>query len=265
MLITLAEQAAAGGAAGGLFSIESLVAFLTLASLEIVLGIDNIVFIAILTGRLPKEKQGRVRQIGLLLAMGMRIGLLLGISWVMGLTKTLFTVLEHAITGKDLVLIVGGLFLVGKATYEVHHRLEEHEAPGDPTSPARSKLHSVSAILFQIVLLDIVFSLDSVITAVGMAKQIEIMIAAVVAAVLVMMLFAGKISRFIEHHPTLKMLALAFLLLIGVMLVADGLHHHIPKGYIYFAMAFSLGVEILNIRASKKRKHTSHDASAASA
>ncbi len=237
-----------------LMTTENLIAFLTLAGLEIVLGIDNIVFIAILTGRLPKEKQGRVRQIGLLLAMGMRIGLLLAIAWVMSLTKPLFSVLEHTITGKDLVLILGGLFLIAKATYEIHHRIDDHTAPGSPDSPRRSKMHSVSAILTQIVLLDIVFSLDSVITAVGMAKQISIMVAAVVTAVIVMMVFAGKISRFIEKHPTMKMLALSFLILIGVVLVADGFHQHISKGYVYFAMAFSLGVEMLNIWAGANKK-----------
>jgi len=233
-----------------LMTTENLIAFLTLAGLEIVLGIDNIVFIAILTGRLPKEKQAKVRQLGLLLAMGMRIALLLAISWVMSLTQPLFTVLEHTITGKDLVLIIGGLFLIAKATYEIHHRIDDHSAPGSPDSPKRSRMHTVPAIITQIVLLDIVFSLDSVITAVGMAKRIEIMIAAVVVAVIVMMVFAGKISRFIEKHPTMKMLALSFLILIGVVLVADGFHQHISKGYVYFAMAFSLGVEMLNIRVS---------------
>ena len=227
-----------------LFTSENAIALLTLASLEIVLGIDNIVFISILVGKLPAAQQANARRIGLLLAMGMRIALLLAISWVMGLTAPLFSVLQQEFTGRDLILLVGGLFLVAKATWEIHDKLEgdEHGEGG-----ARVAASFVS-ILTQIVLLDIVFSLDSVITAVGMAKHIEIMIAAVVIAVAVMMIFAGAISAFIERHPTLKMLALSFLLLIGVVLVADGLGQHVSKGYIYFAMAFSLFVEILNIR-----------------
>jgi predicted tellurium resistance membrane protein TerC len=226
-----------------LFTSENAIALATLASLEIVLGIDNIVFISILTGKLPQERQAAARRIGLLLAMGMRIALLLAISWVMGLTATLFTLFQHAFTGRDLILLVGGLFLVAKATWEIHDKLEGgHGERGGP------KAASFGAILVQITLLDIVFSLDSVITAVGMARHVEIMIAAVVIAVLVMMIFAGPIGAFIERHPTLKMLALSFLLLIGVMLMADGFGQHVSKGYIYFAMAFSLFVEVLNIR-----------------
>jgi predicted tellurium resistance membrane protein TerC len=226
-----------------LLTSESLIALATLTSLEIVLGIDNIVFISILTGKLPLERQAAARQIGLTLAMGMRIALLLAISWVMGLTETLFTVFDHGFTGRDLILLIGGLFLVAKATWEIHDKLEGglHEA-------GVAKTASFAAILVQIALLDIVFSLDSVITAVGMAKHVEIMIAAVVIAVLVMMVFAGRISIFIEKHPTFKMLALSFLLLIGVILIADGFGQHVSKGYIYFAMAFSLFVEVLNIR-----------------
>jgi predicted tellurium resistance membrane protein TerC len=229
-----------------LLTSESLIAFVTLAGLEIVLGIDNIVFLSILTAKLPKERQGSARKIGLLLAMAMRIVLLLAISWVMGLTRTLFTVLEQEFSGRDLILLVGGLFLLAKATWEIHDKLE-----GGPHEQHGRAAASFAAILVQIVLLDAVFSLDSVITAVGMAKHVEIMIAAVVVAVLVMMAFAGYIGAFIERHPTMKILALSFLLLIGVVLIADGFGQHIHKGYIYSAMAFSLFVEILNIRFRK--------------
>jgi predicted tellurium resistance membrane protein TerC len=227
-----------------LFTSENLIALLTLSSLEIVLGIDNIVFISILVSKLPQDQQASARRVGLLLAMGMRIALLLAITWVMGLTKPLFTLIEHAFTGRDLILLVGGLFLVAKATWEIHDKLEG-AAHGPGTKPAAA---SYGAILVQIMLLDIVFSLDSVITAVGMARRIEVMIAAVVIAVLVMMMAAGRISSFIERHPTMKMLALSFLLLIGVVLIADGFGQHVSKGYIYFAMAFSLFVEVLNLR-----------------
>jgi len=232
-----------------LLTSENLIALLTLASLEIVLGIDNIVFISILVGKLPAAQQASARRIGLLLAMGMRIALLLAITWVMGLTAPLFEVLQHAFTGRDLILLLGGLFLVAKATWEIHDKLEgeTHDASG---AKARARF---ATILTQIVLLDIVFSLDSVITAVGMAQHLEIMIAAVMIAVGVMLVFAGAISGFIERHPTLKMLALSFLLLIGVVLVADGFGQHVSKGYIYFAMAFSLFVEILNIRIRKPK------------
>ena len=225
---------------------EGAIAFLTLATLEIVLGIDNIVFISILTGKLPEEQRPRARFVGLALAMGMRIGLLFAISWVMGLTETLFEVAGHGISGRDLILLLGGLFLIGKATFEIHERLE-----GGHHGKEGGKVASFGAILVQIALLDIVFSLDSVITAVGMAKHIEIMIAAVVVAVLVMMIFAGPVSRFIERHPTMKILALSFLILIGVMLVAESFGKHIEKGYIYFAMAFSLLVELVNMRLRK--------------
>ena len=225
-----------------LSSSENWVAFLTLASLEIVLGIDNIVFISILTSKLPKERQGSARKIGLMLAMGMRILLLLAISWVMGLTTVLFSPFGHDLSGRDLILLIGGLFLVGKATWEIHDKLE-----GGKHGEAGVKAASYGAILVQILLLDMVFSLDSVITAVGMAKHIEIMIAAVVASVGVMLVFAGWISEFIERHPTMKVLALSFLLLIGVVLMADGLGQHISKGYIYSAMAFSLFVEVINM------------------
>jgi predicted tellurium resistance membrane protein TerC len=228
-----------------LFSSENLIALLTLSSLEIVLGIDNIVFISILVGKLPRERQAQARQIGLLLAMGMRIALLLAISWVIGLTEPLFsiTLIDHAFSGRDLILLFGGLFLVAKATWEIHDKLE-----GSEHGQAAPRAASFGAILVQIMLLDIVFSLDSVITAVGMAREVAIMVTAVVIAVLVMMVFAARISAFIERHPTMKMLALSFLLLIGVVLIADGFGQHVSKGYIYFAMAFSLFVELLNLR-----------------
>jgi len=225
------------------------IAFLTLAGLEIVLGIDNIVFISILVGKLPADRQPAAYRIGLALAMVMRILLLLSLSWVMGLTEPLFTVplLGTVLAGRDLVLIVGGLFLVAKSTHEIHDRLEGREGGKSARVAA-----SYGAVLAQIMLLDIVFSLDSVITAVGMVRQVGVMIAAVVAAVLVMMVFARPIGDFVGRHPTMKMLALAFLVAIGVMLIADGCGHHVPKGYIYFAMAFSLFVEMLNLRAGHR-------------
>lgn len=228
----------------GLFTSENLVALLTLTALEIVLGIDNVVFISILAGKLPTARQASARRLGLLLAMGMRILLLFAITWVMGLTRTLFTVLGNPFDGRDMILLLGGFFLVGKATWEIHDKLEG--SPHDVA--AKAGRVSFGSVLIQIMLLDIVFSLDSVITAVGMARRIEVMIAAVVVAVLVMMVFAGRISAFIERHPTMKMLALSFLLLIGVVLIADGFGQHVSKGYIYSAMAFSLFVEVLNLR-----------------
>ena len=238
-----------------LFTSENLIALLTLSSLEIVLGIDNIVFISILVGKLPRAQQAKARQIGLLLAMGMRIALLLAISWVMGLTEPLFTIaaLGQEFSGRDLILLFGGLFLVGKATWEIHDKLEgaEHGA-------SAPRVAGFAAILVQIVLLDIVFSLDSVITAVGMAREIAVMITAVVIAVLVMMVFAARIAAFIERHPTMKMLALSFLLLIGVVLIADGFGQHVSKGTIYFAMAFSLFVEILNLRLRRGKEAPVH-------
>ena len=230
---------------------QAWIAFLTLAALEIVLGIDNIVFISILVGKLPAHRQARAYRIGLGLAMVMRILLLLSLSWIMGLTEPLFTLplMGRPITGRDLVLIVGGLFLVAKSTHEIHDRLEGHE--GEKSARVAA---SYGAVLAQIMALDIVFSLDSVITAVGMVRQVGIMIAAVVAAVLVMMVFAKAIGDFVARRPTIKMLALAFLLAIGVMLIADGFGHHVPKGYIYFAMAFSLFVEMLNLKAGHREE-----------
>ena len=227
------------------------IAFLTLAGLEIVLGIDNIVFISILVGKLPKSQQAGAYRIGLGLAMVMRILLLLSLSWVMGLTKPLFTlpILGNEIAGRDLVLIIGGLFLVGKSTHEIHDKLEGQEGERSARVGA-----SYVSVMVQIMLLDIVFSLDSVITAVGMVQQVGVMVAAVIVAVLVMMLFARAIGNFVMQHPTIKMLALAFLVAIGVMLMADGFGHHVPKGYLYSAMAFSLFVEMLNLRAGHREK-----------
>ncbi len=226
-----------------LFTPESLIAFLTLASLEIVLGIDNVIFIAILAGRLPENQRDKARKIGLLLALVSRILLLFCISWVMTLTTPLFSLLGHPVSGRDLILLIGGLFLLAKATTEIHHKLEGQEA-----ASKKANATSFGSVLVQIALLDIVFSLDSVITAVGMVKHISIMIAAVLVSVGVMLAFSGAIVRFIEKHPTFKMLALSFLMMIGVMLVAEGMGKHIEKGYIYFAMGFSLLVEILNTK-----------------
>ncbi len=234
-----------------LLTTENAIALLTLTSLEIVLGVDNIVFISILCGKLPPEQRARGRQLGLALAMVMRILLLLSISWVMGLTETWFTVLGKAVSGRDLILFGGGLFLLAKATWEIHDKLEG--AVSEEVKGRRASYAGFAAVLAQIALLDLVFSLDSVITAVGMAQAIEIMVAAVVISVLVMMTFAGMISRFVERHPTVKMLALSFLILIGAMFVAEGFGTHVNKGYIYFAMAFSLGVEMLNIRLRSAR------------
>ena len=234
-----------------LLTVENLIAFLTLSALEIVLGIDNIVFIAIISNALPEHIQSRARRIGLLLAMGTRILLLLGITWVMGLTAPLFGVLGHVVTGRDLVLLVGGLFLIAKSTFEIHEKTEPH----DPHRPEAAKVRGFAAAITQIAILDIVFSLDSVITAVGMSGHVAVMVAAVMAAVAVMMVFADAVSHFVSRHPTVQMLALSFLILIGVFLVAEGLGRHIDRGYIYFAMGFSLLVELLNMRARKASAH----------
>ena len=233
------------------------IGLLTLTVLEIVLGIDNVIFISILAGRLPAEQQGKARTIGLGLAMIMRIALLFSLSWIMRLTAPLFTIdrFDHSVSGRDLILFLGGLFLLAKSTHEIHNKLEGAEGHGSARVAP-----SLGGVLVQIMLLDVVFSLDSVITAVGMVDELGVMIAAVVIAVIVMVIFAGPVSRFVERHPTVKMLALSFLLLIGMALVADGLHQHIPKGYIYGAMAFSVFVEMLNLRAARKappvRLHT---------
>lgn len=218
------------------------IAFLTLTVLEIVLGIDNIVFISILSGKLPVEQQGRARTVGLALAMITRILLLLTLSWVVRLTSPLVTLLNHPISGRDLILIGGGLFLVGKSTREIHHKLEGESRTEVGAYP------SFTSVILQILVLDMVFSLDSVITAVGMVDEVAVMIAAVIAAVAVMLVSAGTIGRFVDRHPTVKMLALSFLLLIGVTLIAEGFGQEISKGYIYFAMGFSVFVEMLNLR-----------------
>lgn len=229
---------------------QAWVALATLAALEIVLGIDNIIFISILVGRLPEHQRAKGRIIGLSLAMATRLMLLVSIAWIMRLTAPFFEILGHPVSGRDLILLGGGLFLLWKAVHEIHQSLEvDHEA--DTKVPV---VASFGAIMVQIAIIDIVFSLDSVITAVGMTDRIGVMVAAVVGAVLIMMVFAGPVSAFVERHPTVKMLALSFLLLIGFTLVAEGLHLHIPKGYIYFAMAFSLGVEALNLRLRKRAR-----------
>jgi predicted tellurium resistance membrane protein TerC len=225
------------------------IALLTLTSLEIVLGVDNVIFVSILAGRLHASEQQRARRLGLFLAMFMRIALLLSLSWMMRLTAPLFTVFSLALSGRDLILGVGGLFLIAKSTHEIHAKLEGEEHHG--ATPVHAKFWSV---IVQIILLDIVFSLDSVITAVGMSNDLAVMVIAVVAAVAVMMVAADAISSFVERHPTVKMLALSFLLLIGFSLLVDGFHQHVPKGYIYFAMAFSVFVEMLNLRMRRRSK-----------
>lgn len=230
-----------------LLTAEAALALVTLTALEIVLGIDNIIFISILAGKLPADSQGRARTIGLALAMGTRILLLLSLTWIMQLTSPLFSIFGQAFSGRDMILGLGGLFLIWKSVKEIHERVEGDEHK-EQTGPDRVTFQGV---LIQIALLDIVFSLDSVITAVGMANQIAVMIAAVVIAVAFMMFAAGPVSRFIEHHPTLKILALSFLLLIGVTLIGESLEFHIPKGYIYFAMAFAVFVEMINLRVRK--------------
>lgn len=222
---------------------ETWIALVTLTVLEIVLGIDNIIFISILSSKLPHDQQAKARTTGLALATITRVLLLLSLTWVMRLTSPLFSVLGNDISGRDLILLLGGLFLIGKSTHEIHDKLEGVE--GESSVKVKAKF---SNIIIQILLLDIVFSLDSVITAVGMANQVGVMIAAVVIAIGVMMLAAGSISSFVERHPTIKMLALSFLLLIGVTLIAEGFHQHISKGYVYFAMAFSVFVEMLNLK-----------------
>jgi len=225
---------------------EAWIAFATLLALEIVLGIDNVVFISILAGKLPANQQAKARYLGLALAMVTRIILLFSISWMVRLTAPLFTVFGVEISGRDLILIVGGLFLIGKSTHEIHQKLE-----GERGQVSARVAPTFTGVIVQILLLDVVFSLDSVITAVGMVNQIGIMVAAVMVAVIVMIGFAGAIGRFVERHPTVKMLALSFLLLIGMTLMAEGFDQHISKGYIYSAMAFSVFVEVLNLRAKK--------------
>jgi predicted tellurium resistance membrane protein TerC len=228
---------------------QSWIALLTLTVLEVVLGIDNIIFISILAGKLPDEQQKRARTIGLLMAMLMRVALLFSIAWIVRLTAPLFTIVGQEISGRDIILLAGGLFLLAKATHEIHEKLE-----GEEGTTISRVMPSLTSVIVQISLLDIVFSLDSVITAVGMAKEVGVMVAAVVIAVGIMLVAANPISKFVNRHPTVKMLALSFLLLIGMSLVAEGLEFHIPKGYVYFAMGFSVLVEVLNIQLRRKTK-----------
>ncbi len=225
------------------------IALATLAALEVVLGIDNIIFLSILVGRLPEHQRARARFLGLSLALVMRVGLLLSIAWVMRLTAPLFAVLGQEISGRDLILIVGGLFLLWKSVHEIHNSLE---GPGDAAHGAAPAVASFGAIMVQIAILDLVFSLDSVITAVGLVDEVSIMIIAVMFAVFVMMVAARPIGEFVDRHPTVKILALSFLVVVGVMLIAEGFDTHVPKGYVYFAMAFSVAVEMLNIRMRRK-------------
>jgi predicted tellurium resistance membrane protein TerC len=234
---------------------ETWIALATLTLLEIVLGIDNIIFISIIASKLPETQQPKARTVGIGLALVARVALLFGITWIVGMTEPLFTVLDHSVSGRDLILFAGGLFLIAKSTSEIHGKIE-----GDEEGELKDRAGSAfGAVLLQIILLDIVFSFDSILTAIGMTQEILIMIVAVIISMLVMMLFAGRISRFIHNHPTLQMLALSFLILIGFMLVLEGFQQHVPKGYIYFAVAFSLGVEVLNINVRRKRKKSSSE------
>ena len=227
---------------------QAWIALLTLTALELVLGIDNIIFISILVDKLPVEKRELARKIGLFMAMFMRIGLLLVLSWIVGLTAPLFTVLQNEFTGRDLILVAGGLVLLWKSAGEIHQLLEGTEGSHSAAVPA-----TFSAVIVQIMIIDLVFSLDSIITAVGMVDEVAIMISAVIASVGLMMVFASSIGRFVSDHPTIKMLALSFLIVVGVVLIADGFEHHVPKGYVYFAMAFSVAVEMLNIRVRRAK------------
>jgi predicted tellurium resistance membrane protein TerC len=229
------------------------IAFATLTALELVLGIDNIIFISILVDKLPEKRREVARRLGLGMAMFMRIGLLLVLAWIIGLTAPLFSVLGQDISGRDLILIGGGLFLLWKSTSEIHQSLEGEEGHSSSTVKA-----TFAAVILQIMVIDLIFSLDSIITAVGMVESLAVMIAAVVASVGLMMLFAGAIGRFVSNHPSIKMLALSFLVAVGVVLIAEGFGHHVPKGYIYFAMAFSLTVEMLNIRMRRRRAAAVH-------
>jgi len=232
---------------------QTWIAFATLTALELVLGIDNIIFISILVDKLPPAARDRARRIGLFMAMFMRVGLLLVLAWVIGLTAPLFALFGHEISGRDVILIAGGLFLLWKSVKEIHQLLEGEE--GAASAGVRA---SFGAVVLQIMVVDLVFSLDSIITAVGMVKQVEVMIAAVIVSVALMMLFAGAIGRFVSAHPTIKMLALTFLVVVGVVLIAAGFDHEVPKGYVYFAMAFAVGVELLNIRMRKRAARPVH-------
>ena len=232
---------------------EAWIAFATLTALELVLGIDNIIFISILVDKLPPERRNVARRLGLFMAMFMRVGLLLVLAWIVGLVAPLFTVLGQEISGRDLILILGGLFLLWKSTGEIHQSLEGEE--GHSSSAVKA---TFAAVILQIMLVDIVFSLDSIITAVGMVDDVRVMIAAVIVSVALMMLFAGPIGDFVSEHPTIKMLALSFLVVVGVVLIAEGFDHHVPKGYVYFGMAFAFVVEMLNIRMRRRGKKTAH-------
>ena len=232
---------------------EAWIAFATLTALELVLGIDNIIFISILVDKLPKAQQEMARRVGLFMAMFMRIGLLLVLAWIVGLVEPLFTIVGQAISGRDLILILGGLFLVWKSTTEIHGSME-----GEEGHAAGAVKATLAAVLLQIMIIDLVFSLDSIITAVGMVDDVRVMIAAVLSSVALMMVFAGPIGRFVSAHPTIKVLALSFLVVVGVVLIAEGFDSHVPKGYVYFAMAFSLGVEMLNIRMRKRSARVVH-------
>ncbi len=226
---------------------QAWIAFATLTALELVLGIDNVIFISILVDKLPQAQRAMARRLGLFMAMFMRIGLLLVLSWIIGLVAPLFTVIGQEISGRDLILIAGGLFLIWKSTGEIHHAIEGGENQASGAAKA-----TFTAVILQIMVVDLIFSLDSIITAVGMVDDVTVMIAAVIASVALMMVFAGAIGDFVSEHPTVKMLALSFLVVVGVVLIAEGFDHHVPKGYIYFAMAFSVVVEMLNIRLRKR-------------
>ena len=232
---------------------QAWIAFATLTALELVLGIDNVIFISILVDKLPLHQRETARRIGLFMAMFMRIGLLLVLAWIVGLVAPLFTVFGQTISGRDLILIVGGLFLIWKSTGEIHQALEGEE--GEASSAVRA---TFAAVILQIMVIDLVFSLDSIITAVGMVDELAVMIAAGVVSVAMMMLFAGALGRFVSAHPTIKMLALAFLVVVGVVLIAEGFDHKVPKGYVYFAMAFSVAVEMLNIRMRRRSAKPAH-------
>lgn len=232
---------------------EAWIALLTLSLLEIVLGVDNIIFISILTNKLPENIRKKARTAGIALALVLRVVMLLGITWIIGFTKPIFTVFDFTASGRDLILLIGGLFLIAKSTSEIHHKVAEDGREQDKEKMAKAAKKSFMSIIIQIGLLDIVFSFDSILTAIGMTEHIVIMIIAVVISLVVMLVFAGKIASFIERYPTLQILALSFLILIGFVLIADGLHQHISKGYIYFAVAFSLGVEVVNIKLRNKR------------
>lgn len=240
-----------------ILTIENLTALFTLTAMEIVLGIDNIIFIAILVSRVPKELQAKARSLGILLALVFRVALLFSLTWIMRLTNPLFHVLDHGVTGRDLILLLGGLFLVAKSTLEIHQKISEAGGEHGEHGPKR-KVSGFGSVVVQIMLIDIVFSFDSVITAVGMAQSLPVMVLAVVISMFIMLIVSGPIAQFVERNPTIKILALAFLILIGVMLLVEGMGGHVSKGYIYFAMAFSLLVELLNMNYRKRESRRSH-------